>query len=174
MKIVLLSGSIRRASLNLKLVNLTRDVAARMGHEATVVDLGGCDIPVYNGDEEDAEGLPEDVLKLKQMISESDALVVSSPEYNGFFSGLLKNTLDWCSRAGGGLDGRATYEGKHCIVMSATPGAKGGVRVLPRLAEQMEILRTVVVDQVGIGNAETALGESATEARLEQALKQLG
>ncbi|MBT6384415.1 MAG: NAD(P)H-dependent oxidoreductase, partial [Alphaproteobacteria bacterium] len=104
---------------------------------------------------------------------ETDVLVISTPEYNGFFPGLLKNTLDWCSRAGGGLDGRATYEGKKAIIMAASPGAGGGKRVLPRLVEQMEILRTEVVAQVSVGNADEAIDQTETAIKIKQALASL-
>jgi NAD(P)H-dependent FMN reductase len=173
MKILMFSASVRAESLNLRLINLAHDVALRLGHDVTMINLGVLDLPIYNGDEEDEKGLPDKVLQLKQTIADQDALVIATPEYNGFFPGLLKNTLDWCSRAGGGLDGRATYEGKKSIVMSAAPGQGAGNRVLPRLAEQMQILRTTVVDQVGIGKAEETLDSPETAARLEQAIGRL-
>ena len=173
MKILMFSGSIRAASLNLRLITLAHGIATRLGHDATLINLGDFDLPIYDGDDEDRDGLPEPVMRLKTMISETDALVISTPEYNGFFPGLLKNTLDWCSRAGGGLDGRATYEGKKTVIMAASPGGGGGKRVLPRLAEQMEILRTTVVDQVSVGNAEENIDNEDTTNRLEQAFKAL-
>jgi chromate reductase, NAD(P)H dehydrogenase (quinone) len=173
MKILMFSGSIRAASLNGRLITRAHEIAAELGHEATLINLGDFDLPLYDGDLEDKDGLPADALRLKQMISEVDALVISSPEYNGFFPGLLKNTLDWCSRAGGGLDGRATYEGKECIVMAASPGAGGGKRVLPRLVEQMEILRTQVVAQVSVGNADEAIDLPETVNQIKQAFVSL-
>jgi chromate reductase, NAD(P)H dehydrogenase (quinone) len=173
MKILMFSGSIRTASLNLRLITRAHEIAVGLEHEATLINLGDFDLPIYDGDKEDRDGLPADALRLKQMISETDVLVISTPEYNGFFPGLLKNTLDWCSRAGGGLDGRATYEGKLCIVMAASPGAGGGKRVLPRLVEQMEILRTTVADQFGVGNAEEMINHDETTARIKQAFAAL-
>ena len=128
MKILMFSGSIRAASLNLRLITLAHEIAVELGHEVNLINLGDFDLPIYDGDQEDKDGLPDDVLRLKQMIAETDVLVISTPEYNGFFPGLLKNTLDWCSRAGGGLDGRATYEGKKAIIMAASPGAGGAGR----------------------------------------------
>jgi chromate reductase, NAD(P)H dehydrogenase (quinone) len=173
MKILMFSGSIRTASLNLRLITRAHEIAVELGHEATLINLGDFDLPLYDGDLEDKDGLPEDALGLKQMISETDAIVISTPEYNGFFPGLLKNTLDWCSRAGGGLDGRATYEGKKSIIMAASPGGGGGKRVLPRLVEQMEILRTEVVAQVSVGNAEKAIDAEDTTNDIKRALAAL-
>ncbi|MBT3701874.1 MAG: NAD(P)H-dependent oxidoreductase [Alphaproteobacteria bacterium] len=173
MKILMFSGSIRAASLNLRLITLAHEIAVELGHEVNLINLGDFDLPIYDGDQEDKDGLPDDVLRLKQMIAETDVLVISTPEYNGFFPGLLKNTLDWCSRAGGGLDGRATYEGKKAIIMAASPGAGGGKRVLPRLVEQMEILRTEVVAQVSVGNADEAIDQTETAIKIKQALASL-
>ena len=173
MKILMFSGSIRTASLNLRLITRAHEIAVELGHEVNLINLGDFDLPIYDGDQEDKDGLPDDVLRLKQMIAETDVLVISTPEYNGFFPGLLKNTLDWCSRAGGGLDGRATYEGKKAIIMAASPGAGGGKRVLPRLVEQMEILRTEVVAQVSVGNADEAIDQTETAIKIKQALASL-
>ena len=173
MKILMFSGSIRAAALNLRLITLAHEIAVELGHEVNLINLGDFDLPIYDGDQEDKDGLPDDVLRLKQMIAETDVLVISTPEYNGFFPGLLKNTLDWCSRAGGGLDGRATYEGKKAIIMAASPGAGGGKRVLPRLVEQMEILRTEVVAQVSVGNADEAIDQTETAIKIKQALASL-
>jgi len=173
MKILMFSGSIRTASLNLRLIKRAHEIAVELGHEATLINLGDFDLPLYDGDLEDNDGLPANVLRLKQMISKTDAIVISTPEYNGFFPGLLKNTLDWCSRAGGGLDGRATYEGKKAIIMAASPGGGGGKRVLPRLVEQMEILRTEVVAQVSVGNADEAIDQAETASQIKLALASL-
>jgi chromate reductase, NAD(P)H dehydrogenase (quinone) len=173
MKILLFSASVRQASLNLRLIINAHETANRLGHEASLINLRDFEMPLYDGDVEDEHGLPEAALRLKALIATSEALVISTPEYNGFFPGLLKNTLDWCSRAGGGLDGRATYEGRKAIAMAASPGGGGGKRVLPRLVEQMEILRMTVVDQVGIGNAAEAIDSDETTQRLEQAFRAL-
>lgn len=56
-------------------------------------------IPVYNGDDEDAHGLPPAVVALRNAIRGADGLIIATPEYNNGIPGPLKNALDWCSRA---------------------------------------------------------------------------
>jgi len=167
MKILLFSASTRAASLNRQLIQRAFEIVVRLGHEATLIDLNDFEMPIYSGDWESENGLPDAAEALKTLIAATDALVLSTPEYNGSFPALLKNTLDWCSRAGDGLDGRAVYEGKKVIVMAASPGPRGGARVLPAISRQMEVLRTIVVGQLGIGEASKNLGSDDTTAKIE-------
>lgn len=115
-KLLLLSGSLRKASYNRALLRLA---ATAFGPaDATMADL---DLPLYNGDVEDAEGVPEKVKVLVGQINDADALIVSSPEYNKGISGVLKNALDWCSRKDSGV-----FKGKPTVVLSAAAGRTGG------------------------------------------------
>jgi NAD(P)H-dependent FMN reductase len=170
MKILLFSASTRAASLNRRLIQRAYEIAVRLEHEASLIDLNDFEMPFYNGDRESEDGLPDAAEALKTLIAGTDALVISTPEYNGSFPALLKNTLDWCSRAGDGLDGRAVFEGKKVIVMAASPGPRGGARVLPAISRQMEILRTIVVGQLGIGEASKNLDSDETAIKIEAAL----
>jgi len=173
MKILLFSASTRAASLNRQLIQLAFETAFRLGHEATLIDLNDFEMPIYNGDHESENGLPDAAEALKKRIAATDALIISTPEYNGSYPALLKNTLDWCSRAGDGLDGRAVYEGKKVIVMAASPGPRGGARVLPAITRQMEVLRTIVVGQLGIGEASRNLESDETAKKIETAILSL-
>jgi chromate reductase len=78
--------------------------------------------PVYNADIED-KGFPEGVKTLASAVAGCDAVVISSPEYNGGMSGVLKNTLDWVSRIK-----PMPWKGKPLFLMAASPGALGGTR----------------------------------------------
>lgn len=167
------SASTRRASLNRQLIRVAHKSAERLGYEANLIDLTDFDMPIYNGDIETEQGLPDATQRLKTMIAESDALVISTPEYNGSFPALLKNTLDWCSRAGDGIDGRAVFEGTKVVLLAATPGRRGGARVLPALTQQMEVLRTNVLAVVGIGKAGEEIETPETRAKIEAALEKV-
>ena len=93
-KIVGMSGSLRRGSYNSALLRLAPGVVPE-GAELELVSLA--DIPLYNGDVEDA-GMPESVVAFRARLAASDALLISSPEYNSSLPAVLKNAIDWASR----------------------------------------------------------------------------
>ena len=115
-KLLTLSGSLRKGSYNRML--LAR--AAEAFGEAEVIE-GNLDLPLYNGDIEEAEGVPEAVHTLVQQIKDADAVVIGAPEYNKGITGVLKNALDWISRVPGGA-----FKDKPTVVISASAGRTGG------------------------------------------------
>lgn len=117
-KLLGISGSLRKASTNTLLV---RNAAEIFGaDEFTLADI---DLPLYNGDVEEAEGIPGKVQTLSDQIAAADAVIISTPEYNKALSGSLKNALDWVSRTQGG-----PWKGKPVAIMSAAAGRAGGER----------------------------------------------
>jgi chromate reductase len=131
LRILAFSGSARRESLNKKLLAVTVAAVRAGGGEVTLVDLTDYPLPLYNGDLEDADGMPANALKLVALIQQHPALLIASPEYNSMFTPLLKNTIDWCTR------GEANpFTGKVAAVVSASPGQFGGVRSMT-LARQL-------------------------------------
>jgi len=115
-KLLILSGSLRKGSYNRMLVIL----AARAFGSAEVTE-GDLDLPLYNGDVEEADGIPEKVNTLVQQIKDADAVVIGAPEYNKGITGVLKNALDWVSRVPGGA-----LKDKPTVVVSASAGRTGG------------------------------------------------
>ena len=95
-KIVAISGSLRKASHNTGLLRAIKEVAPE-GVEIELHTLH--DVPFYNGDVEE-EGDPVGVKALKEAVAAADGVILASPEYNGSLSGVLKNGLDWLSRPG--------------------------------------------------------------------------
>ncbi len=130
-RILAFSGSARRESLNKKLLAVTVDAVRAAGGEVTLIDLTDFPLPLFNGDLEDAEGMPVNATKLNELILQHSALLVASPEYNSMITPLLKNTIDWCSRADDN-----PFTGKVAAVVSASPGPFGGVRSM-KLAQQL-------------------------------------
>jgi chromate reductase, NAD(P)H dehydrogenase (quinone) len=126
-----ISGSLRSGSFNRKLLA----EAARLFGEAdyTEADLN---LPLYNGDLEDAEGIPAAVQLLSDQIAAADAVLISTPEYNKGISGVLKNALDWVSRTKG-----APWSGKPVAILSATAGRAGGERAQVMLRNSMVAFR---------------------------------
>ncbi|UWR22751.1 NADPH-dependent FMN reductase [Sulfitobacter sp. S190] len=118
-KLVGLSGSLRAASTNTKLL---AEAARLFGEDAdyTLLDL---EFPLYDGDDEAANGVPAKVTQAAQRIAGADAVIISTPEYNKGPSGVLKNALDWISRTG-----EKPWADKPVAVMSAASGRAGGER----------------------------------------------
>lgn len=115
-KLLTISGSLRKGSFNRMLLK----EAARVFGEAEVTEAD-LHLPLYDGDLEDADGIPAGVKLLAEQIREADAIVVSTPEYNKGISGVLKNALDWVSRVEG-----AVLRGKPTVVLAAAAGRGGG------------------------------------------------
>mgnify|MGYP000147045668 CR=1 FL=1 len=117
-KLLGISGSLRKDSHN----SLLLAEAARLFGDAqyTQADIN---LPLYNGDDEEAHGVPAAVDALAQQIAGADAVLISTPEYNKGPSGALKNALDWISRSQ-----IKPWGGKPVAVMSAAAGRAGGER----------------------------------------------
>jgi len=130
-KILAFAGSARKESLNQKLLVATVEALRAAGGEVTLINLKDYPLPLYDGDLEDAAGLPENARKLIDLIAGHAGLLIASPEYNAMITPLLKNTLDWCTRADDG-----PFPGRVAAVVSASPGALGGINSL-KLAQQL-------------------------------------
>ena len=94
--LLIISGSLRKEATNRKLAR----EAARLFGPAEVIE-GELNLPLYDGDAEEADGIPTAVQALADQIARADAVVISTPEYNKGPSGVLKNALDWVSRTEG-------------------------------------------------------------------------
>ena len=131
-RVLAFAGSARAGSFNVKLLALAVQAARELGAEVTPLDLRRLALPIYDAEIE-AAGMPEGALELRRLLATHDALLIASPEYNGFPTPLLINSLDWVSRvaAADGLpSGLAAMGGKVAGVMSASPGPMGGLRSL--------------------------------------------
>ncbi|MCX7558490.1 NAD(P)H-dependent oxidoreductase [Sulfitobacter sp. F26204] len=117
-KLLAISGSLRAEATNTKLM---REAARLFGdHEYTEADIA---FPLYDADDEVAQGVPKKVQKVAAQIAAADAVIISTPEYNKGPSGVLKNALDWISRVEGN-----PWNDKPVAVMSAAAGRAGGER----------------------------------------------
>lgn len=159
-KILAFSGSIRRDSWNRKLIALAADASRAAGAETTLIDLADYPLPLYNGDSEARDGLPDNALRLKALFKAHDALLIASPEYNSSMPPLLKNTLDWVSREWQGESGLLPYHNKVAAILSASPGQFGGARMLPHLRQVLNTLGVLVLPgQFSLPHADTAFDE---------------
>lgn len=137
MKFLVFAGSTRTQSFNRRLAAVAAHMARDAGAEVTLLELADFDIPLYNADLETA-GTPADVIRLKEVLDAHPAWVICSPEYNGSYTGLLKNTIDWASSPVAGhaewSDGTRPFAGKVVGMLSASNGALGGLRSQSHLA----------------------------------------
>jgi|UniRef100_UPI00404A1868 chromate reductase, NAD(P)H dehydrogenase (quinone) len=124
-RILAFSGSARRESLNRKFLAVAIRAVEAAGGVVTLVDLNEYTLPLYHGDLEDADGLPANAVKLIDLVQSHAGLLVASPEYNSQVTPLLKNTIDWITRAD-----ENPLADKVAAVVSASPGAMGGSRSL--------------------------------------------
>ncbi len=160
-RILVFAGSARSGSFNKRLARLAAERIEAAGGRPTFIDLRDHPMPLYDGDLEATQGLPENALVLRRGLAEHDGLLIASPEYNGFITPLLKNTIDWLSRPHEGVSGLKAFEGKLAAVVSASPGGLGGLRSLA-LARQLltNIGVTVLPDQLAVARAGDAFDEA--------------
>jgi len=169
--LLVFAGSTREQSWNRKLAGTIGAMASAEGAQVTRLELADFDVPLYNADLE-AKGTPRDVIRLKEIFHAHPAWIICSPEYNGSYTGLLKNTIDWVSSPVKGdptwSSGTKPFVGKVVGLLSASPGALGGVRSLSHLAPLLMNLQTWVAPrQLAIPRATEAFdpdGRLSSEA----------
>lgn len=160
-KLLFLAGSARKDSFNKKLAKIATDIAKEAGADATFIDLKDYEMPLYDGDLEEASGLPENAIKLKQLFTESDGFFIASPEYNSSLAPLLKNSLDWISRSHEADEAPlVAYKGKVAAISAASPGGFGGLRGLVPLRMMLGNIGVFVTpNQVAISQAHNAFDD---------------
>ena len=177
-KIIAFAGSIREESFNWKLLQIAANGARQADADVTVVNLADYPMPLFNQDLEASEGMPDTARRLKQLMIESDGLLIASPEYNSAFSPLLKNTIDWISRAEDSDEPPlAAYKGKVAAILSASPGPLGGLRGLVFLRMLLGNLGvTVLPNQQTLPSAFNAFSEDGNllDQKKQQAITELG
>lgn len=119
-KLVGISGSLRRGSFNTALLNAA---VANQGQGYSLVAGTIRGIPLYDGDLETADGIPSAVQTLKDLIASADGVLLFTPEYNNSIPGVFKNAIDWLSRPSGDI--ARVFGGKAFAVLGASPGNFG-------------------------------------------------
>ena len=161
-KLLFFAGSARKESMNKKLAKLAADMAQDAGAHVTHIDLKDFEMPLYDGDVEAQNGIPENAKKLKQLFVEHDGFFIASPEYNSSMPPLLKNTLDWISRPHEENEASLiAFHGKIAALGAVSPGGLGGLRGLVSLRMMLgNIGVTVVPSQVAVGSGFQAFDEN--------------
>ena len=162
-KILVFAGSTRVGSYNKALAKIAAQAATAAGAAVTLLDLRDLTLPLYDADLENTYGLPEGVHKFKNLLREADGIIVASPEYNGSITGVLKNALDWASRAAANEAPGSVFQGKLATLVSASPGPLGGLRGLVHLRAILANLGMIVLpEQLAIGSAHEAIDPAGT------------
>jgi NAD(P)H-dependent FMN reductase len=179
-KLLAFAGSTRAESHNKKLLRLVAKAAGAAGASVTMLELADLALPLYDGDLEQAGGIPEGGLRLKAAIAAHDGLLIASPEYNGGLSAVLKNALDWASRRDGDEPALASYKGKVAAIVGASPGRLGGARGLIALRQVLTSCGVLVIPtQFALAEAQKAfddvgrLIDAAHQATVDNVAKSL-
>ncbi len=160
--ILILPGSGRRDSVNRKLAAVAADLVTEAGADAVLIDPADFSLPLFDQDLEAADGLPAAATALKQKFLAADAVIFVSPEYNSSVTPLMKNFIDWVSRAESDDEAPlAAYRGKVAGLLAASPGALGGLRGLVHLRSILGNIGVLVVPkQFALGGAYGKFDES--------------
>ncbi len=177
-KILAFAGSARDGSYNKKLVRIAAKGAELAGAEVEVLDLNDYPMPLMNEDHETQNGMPENALLIKEKLLGCSGLLISAPEYNGSLTPLLKNVLDWASRANSpGEKPLSAYRDKTAVLMSASPGPMGGMRGLVPLRMLLgNLCITVIPRYRTVSSAYDAFTEdgSLKDTKLQEGVMNLG
>ena len=165
MKVLAISGSLRRDSYNTKLLRAAEELLPG------VVEMELWDglkaVPPYD-EEDDVQPAPPAVAALREAIAEADAILIATPEYNSSVPGQLKNALDWVSRP----LATSALRNKPVAVVGASTGAFGAVWAQGELRKVLGAIGARVVDaDVAVGHAPEKFdedGDLVDEATLEQ------
>lgn len=172
LRVLVLPGSARTGSFNGKLAQAAATLLREQGAEADVIDLRALALPVYDADLEAADGVPAGAKTLVEAFAAHDAVVVVSPEYNAFPPPLLINAIDWATRL---PEHKAALAAKPTALLSASPGALGGLRSLLVLRNFLSINpgMLVIPQQLAVGGAGQAFdaGGALADAKQQQALQ---
>jgi chromate reductase, NAD(P)H dehydrogenase (quinone) len=176
-KILAFAGSARKDSLNKKLVKIAAEGARATGEEVTYLDFRDLPLPIYDEDLEVAEGLSDNVRKLKTLMKAHQGFLIACPEYNSSITPLLKNAIDWASRPQSGEPSLVCFKEKVAVLMSASPGGLGGLRGLAHVRSILGNIGVLVLpDQKAIGNADRMFDENGKlkDESQQTAILQLG
>ena len=179
MKILAFSGSARATSHNRRLLSIACEALREFEVTVDDFDFRQFPIPLYDGDLEQASGLPENARLFKQALQDHDGFVIASPEYNSAYSPLLKNAIDWASRAESSDDmPLSAFTNKTAVLLATSPGSLGGLRGLSALRMLLGNINVhVLPKQLAIPKSHEAFskqGELSSPDQMENLIALMG
>lgn len=177
-KILAFAGSLREHSYSKRVVRVAADGARNAGAVVEYVDLRDFPMPIYDADIQESTGFDENALKFQRLLNNHDGFLIASPEYNGSLSAALKNALDWASRANSEFKMGEVFGGKYAAIMTASPGAFGGLRCLGHLRGVLSVLGLhVLPTEIAVGKVHEMFDGNSlemTDERMKSILEGLG
>lgn len=177
-RILAFAGSARRDSWNKKLLAVAVEGARAAGAEITLHDFAADPLPLYDGDSEAANGLPESAKRWKALVRSHHGLLIACPEYNSSITPLLKNAIDWATRPESKDEPPLyAYQNKVAALVAASPGALGGLRGLRHVREiLMNINVFVIPQQFALVKAHEAFDAAGkpSDTKTDQAVRTIG
>jgi chromate reductase, NAD(P)H dehydrogenase (quinone) len=161
LKILVIPGSLRTGSLNVKLAAVAAHALAREGAEVNRISLSDFPLPIYDGDLQAKSGVPKHAANLKRMMAAHHGVLIVTPEYNSSIPALLKNAIDWVSRVQDAHESRGqVFRGRVFAIASASGGRLGGARALAALRLILSACHAQVIpNQLALAFAEDAYDE---------------
>ena len=157
-RLLIFSVSLRTESLNAHLAKLAATIVETNGGKVDYANMNEVDCPSFNGDEEHSNGIASGAIEFQKRLLANDAIIISSPEYNGSMPGLIKNSIDWVSRFR-----PQPFNEKHGLLMSASPSMAGGNRALWSLRMPFEHLGArIFPDMFSLAMAHQAFSPDGT------------
>ncbi len=180
--LLFVAGSARAGSFNKKLARLGATIANANGIKATFANLGDYPMPLYDGDLESKDGIPENARKLEAVMRLHHGVMIMAPEYNASITPLLKNTLDWISRLRHKQqDQQTVFQTRVFALAGASPGGTGAMRGLITVRHVLEygLGAIVLPDQFllpkagGAFDDEGHLGDKDAQERFKKLIQKL-
>lgn len=178
--IVAFAGSNRQGSLNRAALSLAEAGARQAGAQVLSINLRDYPMPLYDAEFHQANGVPESVRQMRELLRPAAAMLVASPEYNSSITPLLKNTIDWLSQSvadgAGAGGGRMPFDGKVVGLLGASVGGFGAIRALPHVSFIFSNLGSIVLPVVAVPSADKLFHADGSIANERQArgLEDLG
>jgi len=158
LKILVIPGSLRTGSLNVKLAAAIAHEVAQAGAEVTRISLADFPLPIYDGDLQAKSGVPKNAVNLKRMMAAHHGVVIVTPEYNSSVPALVKNTVDWVTRVQDLHEVRGqVFRERPFAIAAASESRLGGMRALAALRLILSACQaTVIPSQLALSFATDA------------------
>ncbi|MEM9082577.1 MAG: NAD(P)H-dependent oxidoreductase [Planctomycetota bacterium] len=175
--LIAFSGSDRKESKNTQVLRHAVRAAEEAGVTVDHIRLSDYQLPLYDGDWEDENGLPEGCTRLKELFKPAAGFLIASPEYNSGYTPLLKNAIDWVSRPREGEKPLECFSGKVAGLVAASPGWRAGMRGLFQIRSVLQNINVIVTPTIGtLANYTVTMNDKGdiTDQTMQNVITQVG